>query len=204
MKIGAPETRHRLPVSSKDSNKTDLLHLGPGRGRRVVCSIGERRPGKLADIRRVKTVREVTGSPNQEDTCQTPTKMISLSLGHVRKETLSHLAAANDREGVQQHGSHVHLNAHEMLESGSQTPKGIYDSNRRDDQVRQIVAIHQRLKAERQAKGRNGQKRQAPSHLDDSTMGEGSKAKGHPEFLSEDTITFPVLGEEETELGQDQ
>ncbi|GKC74143.1 hypothetical protein Tco_1120026 [Tanacetum coccineum] len=25
----------------------------------------------------------------------------------------------------------------------------------------------------------NGQKRQAPSHLDDSTMGEGSKAKGH-------------------------
>ncbi|GJT36916.1 reverse transcriptase domain-containing protein [Tanacetum coccineum] len=56
--------------------------------------IGERRPGKLADIRRVKTVREVTGSPNQEDTCQTPTKMISLSLGHVRKETLSHLAAA--------------------------------------------------------------------------------------------------------------
>ncbi|GKA09635.1 hypothetical protein Tco_0688966 [Tanacetum coccineum] len=30
----------QLPVSSKDSNKTDLLHLGPGRGRRVVCSIG--------------------------------------------------------------------------------------------------------------------------------------------------------------------
>ncbi|GJR46424.1 reverse transcriptase domain-containing protein [Tanacetum coccineum] len=55
--------------------------------------IGARRPGKLADIRRVKTVREVTGSPDQEDTDQTPTKMISLSLGHVRKETLSYLAA---------------------------------------------------------------------------------------------------------------
>ncbi|GJS65675.1 hypothetical protein Tco_0680239 [Tanacetum coccineum] len=40
MKIGAPEARHWLPVSSKDSNKTDLLHLGPGHGRRVVCSIG--------------------------------------------------------------------------------------------------------------------------------------------------------------------
>ncbi|GJS08135.1 hypothetical protein Tco_0364931 [Tanacetum coccineum] len=125
MEIGAPEARHRLPVSSKDSNKTDLLHLGPDRGRRVVCSIGweeknevhlhvltaairvptkrkprcnqgsiiirARRPGKLADIWRVKTVREVNGSPNQEDTGQTPTKMISLSLGRVRKETLSHL-----------------------------------------------------------------------------------------------------------------
>ncbi|GKE69173.1 hypothetical protein Tco_1527245, partial [Tanacetum coccineum] len=40
MEIGAPEARHRLPMSSKDLNKTDLLHLGPGRGRRVVCSVG--------------------------------------------------------------------------------------------------------------------------------------------------------------------
>ncbi|GKB92257.1 reverse transcriptase domain-containing protein [Tanacetum coccineum] len=40
MEIGAPEARHQLLVSSKDSNKTDLLHLGPGRGRRVVCSTG--------------------------------------------------------------------------------------------------------------------------------------------------------------------
>ncbi|GJS22171.1 hypothetical protein Tco_0450803 [Tanacetum coccineum] len=39
-------------------------------------------------IRRVKTVREVTGSPNQKDTGQTPTKMISLSL-RMQKETLS-------------------------------------------------------------------------------------------------------------------
>ncbi|GKG19063.1 hypothetical protein Tco_0376162, partial [Tanacetum coccineum] len=49
--------------------------------------IGARRLGKLTDIRRVKTVREVIGSPNQEDTGQTPTKMISLSLRRVRKET---------------------------------------------------------------------------------------------------------------------
>ncbi|GJT16465.1 reverse transcriptase domain-containing protein [Tanacetum coccineum] len=127
MEIGALEARHRLPVSLKDSNKIDLLHLSPGRGRRVVCStgweeknevhlhvltasirvptkrkprcnqgsiiIGALHPGKLADIQRVKTVREVTGSPNQENTCQTPTKMISLSLGRVRKETLSHLVS---------------------------------------------------------------------------------------------------------------
>ncbi|GJV73973.1 hypothetical protein Tco_1494004 [Tanacetum coccineum] len=40
MEIGSPEAHHRLPVSSKDSNKTDLLHLGPGHRSRVVCSIG--------------------------------------------------------------------------------------------------------------------------------------------------------------------
>ncbi|GJR72257.1 hypothetical protein Tco_0084622 [Tanacetum coccineum] len=34
------EVRHQSPVSSEDSNKTDLLHLGSGRGRREVCSIG--------------------------------------------------------------------------------------------------------------------------------------------------------------------
>ncbi|GJV58345.1 reverse transcriptase domain-containing protein [Tanacetum coccineum] len=62
--------------------------------------IGARRTGKLADIRRVKIVREVTRSPNQEDTCQTPTKMISLSLGRVRKETFSHLAAAKTKRWV--------------------------------------------------------------------------------------------------------
>ncbi|GJX54008.1 reverse transcriptase domain-containing protein [Tanacetum coccineum] len=51
------------------------------------------------------------------------------------------------------------------------------ETDRRDDQVRQIVTVHQRIKAKRQAKGTkeggNGQKRQAPSHLDDSTIGEG-------------------------------
>ncbi|GKB70673.1 hypothetical protein Tco_0932085 [Tanacetum coccineum] len=48
-------------------------------------------PEETAYIRRVKTAREVTGNPNQRGTSQTPTKMISLSLGRVRKETLSHL-----------------------------------------------------------------------------------------------------------------
>ncbi|GJS17819.1 reverse transcriptase domain-containing protein [Tanacetum coccineum] len=54
---------------------------------------GAHRPGETSDIRRVKTAREVTGNPNQRGTCQTPTKMISLSLGRVRKETLSHLGS---------------------------------------------------------------------------------------------------------------
>ncbi|GKD32208.1 reverse transcriptase domain-containing protein, partial [Tanacetum coccineum] len=70
----------------------------------------------------------------------------------------------------------------------------VEETDRRDDQVRQIVAIHQRIKAKRQAKGTkeggNGQKRQAPSHLDNSTMGEGSKAKGHPKFFSGDNNLF--------------
>ncbi|GKF68290.1 reverse transcriptase domain-containing protein, partial [Tanacetum coccineum] len=104
------------------SNKTDLLHLGLGRGRRVAYSIGweeknevhlqvlttairvptkrkprynqgsitirEHHPREPADIRRVKTVRGVTGNPNQRGTGQTPMKMISLGLGSARKETL--------------------------------------------------------------------------------------------------------------------
>ncbi|GJU79925.1 hypothetical protein Tco_1282290 [Tanacetum coccineum] len=115
MEVSTPEAHHQLPVSSEDSDETDLLHLGPGRGRRVVYSIGwgkrtkrirtygppppfplemepkcnqgsiitgAHRPEETTDIRRVKTAREVTGNPNQRGTCQTPTKMISLSLGH--------------------------------------------------------------------------------------------------------------------------
>ncbi|GJR33829.1 reverse transcriptase domain-containing protein [Tanacetum coccineum] len=39
MGAGTPEARHQSPTSSEDSSKTDLLHLGSGRGRRVVCSI---------------------------------------------------------------------------------------------------------------------------------------------------------------------
>ncbi|GKB82581.1 hypothetical protein Tco_0949476 [Tanacetum coccineum] len=42
---------------------------------------GAHRPEEPADIWRVKTAREVTRNPNQRGTCQTPTKMISLSLG---------------------------------------------------------------------------------------------------------------------------
>ncbi|GJS37982.1 hypothetical protein Tco_0536364 [Tanacetum coccineum] len=33
------EARYQSPASSEDSSKTDLLHLGSGRGRRKVCSI---------------------------------------------------------------------------------------------------------------------------------------------------------------------
>ncbi|GJT00339.1 hypothetical protein Tco_0821508 [Tanacetum coccineum] len=50
-------TRHQLPVSSKDSNKTNLLHLGPGRGRRVVCSTGwEEKTEKWGSKRSFKAV----------------------------------------------------------------------------------------------------------------------------------------------------
>ncbi|GJQ91569.1 hypothetical protein Tco_0002708 [Tanacetum coccineum] len=40
MEVSIPEAHHQLPVSSKDSDETDLLYLGPGRKRRVVYSIG--------------------------------------------------------------------------------------------------------------------------------------------------------------------
>ncbi|GKA08075.1 hypothetical protein Tco_0687406 [Tanacetum coccineum] len=114
MGASTPEARHQSPASSEDSSKTDLLHLGSGRGRKEVCSLDweeknqarihalivttrvskqmelreparkhitrAHRPEEPSDIRRVKTVKGVTGSPNQKDTGQTPTKMISPSL----------------------------------------------------------------------------------------------------------------------------
>ncbi|GJZ08899.1 reverse transcriptase domain-containing protein [Tanacetum coccineum] len=121
------ESHHQSPVSSEDSNKTDLLHLGSGRGRREVCSIGgeeknlthlhalivttrvpkqrelryrqesiitrAHRPEEPADIRRAKTAKGVTGSPNKKGIGQIPAKMISPSLGCVKKETLSRLGS---------------------------------------------------------------------------------------------------------------
>ncbi|GJR03298.1 reverse transcriptase domain-containing protein [Tanacetum coccineum] len=110
MGASTPEARHQSPVSSEDSNKTDLLHLDSGRGRREVCSIGweeknqarihalivtarvpkqrepryrqesiimrAHRPEEPADIRRAKTAKGVTGSPNQKGIGQIPAKMI--------------------------------------------------------------------------------------------------------------------------------
>ncbi|GKE11134.1 hypothetical protein Tco_1414685 [Tanacetum coccineum] len=123
MGASTPEALHQSPVSSEDSNKTDLLHLGSGRGMREVYSIGweeknqarihalivtarvpkqrepryrqesiimrAHRPEEPADIRRAKTTNGVTGSPNQKGIGQIPTRMISPSLGRVKKETLS-------------------------------------------------------------------------------------------------------------------
>ncbi|GJX47693.1 reverse transcriptase domain-containing protein [Tanacetum coccineum] len=40
MEVSTSKARHQLPVSSEDSDETDLLHPGPGLGRRVVYSIG--------------------------------------------------------------------------------------------------------------------------------------------------------------------
>ncbi|GJX09665.1 hypothetical protein Tco_0199524 [Tanacetum coccineum] len=181
MEIGAPEARHQLPVSSKDSNKTDLLHLGPGRGRRVVCStgweennkvhlhvltaairvptkrkpmcnqrsiiIGARRPGKLADIRRVKTVREVTGSPNQKDTEKWDSRTIFVNFQVDRVHSTDECMQLRKQ-----------IDEMIMLGKLSQFSKELKQS---------------------EAKGTkewgNGRKRQAPSHLDDSTMGEGEE-----------------------------
>ncbi|GKD48616.1 hypothetical protein Tco_1277592 [Tanacetum coccineum] len=97
---GRKHSRSPSPASSEDSSKTDLLHLGSGRGRREVCSIDweeknqarihalivttrvpkqrepryrqesiimrAHRPEEPADIRRAKTAKGVTGSPNQK------------------------------------------------------------------------------------------------------------------------------------------
>ncbi|GJW52211.1 hypothetical protein Tco_0093562 [Tanacetum coccineum] len=100
MGASTPEARHQSPASSEDSSKTDLLHLGSGRGRMEVCSIEweeknqarihalivttrvpkqreprywqesiimrAHRPEEPADIRRAKTAKGVTRSPNQK------------------------------------------------------------------------------------------------------------------------------------------
>ncbi|GJR03303.1 hypothetical protein Tco_0526287 [Tanacetum coccineum] len=121
---GRKHSRSPSPVSSEDSNKTDLLHLGSGRGRREVCSIGweeknqarihalivttrvpkqrepryrqesiimrAHRPEEPADIQRAKTAKGVTESPNKKGIGKIPTKMISPSLGRVKKEILTH------------------------------------------------------------------------------------------------------------------
>ncbi|GJR21359.1 hypothetical protein Tco_0969886 [Tanacetum coccineum] len=61
-----------------------------------------------------------------------------------------------------------------------------------------IKELKQNDKPKAQNKGGNGQKRQAPIHLDDSTVGEGSQTKGHPEFaLPGDVISFSVFKNEE-------
>ncbi|GKB38829.1 hypothetical protein Tco_0883771, partial [Tanacetum coccineum] len=120
---GRKHSRSPSPASSEDSSKTDLLHLGSGRGRRKVCSIDweeknqarihalivttivpkqrepryrqesiimrAHRPKEIADIQRAKTAKGVTRSPNQKGIGQIPTKMISPSLGRVKKEILS-------------------------------------------------------------------------------------------------------------------
>ncbi|GJT58059.1 hypothetical protein Tco_0993113 [Tanacetum coccineum] len=120
---GRKHSRSPSLVSSEDSNKTDLLYLGSGRGRREVCSIGweeknqarlhalivttrvpkqreqryrqesiimrAHRPFEPTDIRKAKTAKGVTGSPNQKGIGQIPMKIISPSLGRMKKETLS-------------------------------------------------------------------------------------------------------------------
>ncbi|GKC99603.1 hypothetical protein Tco_1169878 [Tanacetum coccineum] len=63
MEVSTLEARHQLPVSSEDSDETNLLHLGLGRGRRAVYSIGWEENNKahlhvLTAATRVPTRRE--------------------------------------------------------------------------------------------------------------------------------------------------
>ncbi|GKD36009.1 reverse transcriptase domain-containing protein [Tanacetum coccineum] len=53
-----------------------------------------------------------------------------------------------------------------------------------------IKELKQNDKPKAQKKGETAGKRQALSHLDDSTVGGGSQTKGYPEFLSEDSNLF--------------
>ncbi|GJZ82509.1 hypothetical protein Tco_0647682, partial [Tanacetum coccineum] len=103
---GSKHSRSPSPIASvfRRLRRNRPPSPGPGRERRVVLTAatrvptrreprcnqgsiitGAHRPEEPADIRRVKTAREVTRNPNQRGTSQTPTKMISLILGRVRK-----------------------------------------------------------------------------------------------------------------------
>ncbi|GJY50890.1 reverse transcriptase domain-containing protein [Tanacetum coccineum] len=59
---------------------------------------GKHHPRELANnIRKVRTVKEAIGNLGQEGRNQTPMKMISISLGHARKEILSHCGSSAAR-----------------------------------------------------------------------------------------------------------
>ncbi|GJR74409.1 hypothetical protein Tco_0086774 [Tanacetum coccineum] len=70
---------------------------------------------------------------------------------------LLHLGPSREKEGVfQQHRKRTKMHLHVLIAANLGFPrkrKPTEEADRRDDQVRQIVAIHQRIKAERQAKG---------------------------------------------------
>ncbi|GJS76623.1 reverse transcriptase domain-containing protein [Tanacetum coccineum] len=72
-------------------------------------------------------------------------------------------------------------------------------TDRRDDQVRQIVSIHQRIKAERQAKGTKAgiTPKRSPSHLMIQPWERVAKQRVTQSFSPETTISFPSLGEED-------
>ncbi|GJY95878.1 hypothetical protein Tco_0512239 [Tanacetum coccineum] len=87
--IGWEERSHlhpHVPVVVDEVPKQKELKCNQGG-----ISKREHRHVRLADIQKAKIVKGVTGSPNQEDIGRAPMKTIYPSLGHVRKETLSHL-----------------------------------------------------------------------------------------------------------------
>ncbi|GKE39785.1 hypothetical protein Tco_1463190, partial [Tanacetum coccineum] len=76
-RIHAPIVTTRVPKQGEPRYKQESIIM------RARC------PEEPADIRRAKTVKGVTGSPNRKGTSQIPTKTISPNLGRVKKETLS-------------------------------------------------------------------------------------------------------------------
>ncbi|GJX70222.1 reverse transcriptase domain-containing protein [Tanacetum coccineum] len=141
------------------------------------------RPEEPADIRRVKTSMGLTGSPNQKGIGQIPTKIISPSLGRVKKEILSRPGSdilTSQGQGCLAMSRHM-TKIDEMIKSLS------------------FVHNHQRTKTERQAKGTqeggNGQKGKTTSHPDGPTMGESSQAKDVSPETSRHDGRFPTQAE---------
>ncbi|GJU33003.1 hypothetical protein Tco_1176592 [Tanacetum coccineum] len=90
--------RSPSPVGQEEKNHARIHALivttrvpkqGEPRYRQESIIMRARRPEEPADIRRAKTVKGVTGSPNRKGTGQIPTKTISPNLGRVKKEILS-------------------------------------------------------------------------------------------------------------------
>ncbi|GJU22388.1 hypothetical protein Tco_1155730 [Tanacetum coccineum] len=77
----------------------------------------------------------------------------------------------------------------------------VEETDRRDDQVRQIVAIHQRIKAERQAKGtkegETAEKDKPLAILMIQPWERVAKQRVTQSFSPETTISLPYLGEED-------
>ncbi|GJZ90031.1 hypothetical protein Tco_0661958 [Tanacetum coccineum] len=72
-----PGRRHGRKHSRSPSPVTRVSKQRELRNRQENIITRAHRPEEPADIQRVKTVKGVTGSPNQKGTRQTPTKMIS-------------------------------------------------------------------------------------------------------------------------------
>ncbi|GJR85237.1 hypothetical protein Tco_0209248 [Tanacetum coccineum] len=95
---GPKHSRSPSPIASEEKNQARIHALivttrvpkqREPRYRQENIIMRAHRSEELVDIRRAKTAKGVTGSPNQKGIGQMPTKMISPILRRVKKETLS-------------------------------------------------------------------------------------------------------------------